>query len=154
MKGLVSFCSHSVYLYLCKPSIENKQDIPSHCSFFALVWWIWASQVAYNVRFRQSDWLHRLFVLLQLLVFCILATFTKSFDVTNGLINNTKEHSILINLKSQGDSSLQDIAVEDYRPQRIATLNARGISMTIAFSRVVLLAQYLIGKEYQKINRV
>ena len=112
------------------------------------MWWIWASQVAYNVRFRQSDWLHRFFVFLQLLVFCTLAAFTKGFDVTNGVIDNVQEQNILTQLKFQDFLSQIDIEVQNYRNDRIPTLNARGISMTIALSRVVLLAQYVIGKKY------
>ena len=55
---------------------------------------------------------------------------------------------MLTQLKLQDYLSKQDIDVKDYRKERIATLNASGISMTIAFSRIVLLAQYVIGKEY------
>ena len=77
-----------------------------------------------------------------------MAAFTKDFDVTNGIVSNAKEHNMLTQLKLQDYLSKQDIDVKDYRKERIATLNASGISMTIAFSRIVLLAQYVIGKEY------
>ena len=67
--------------------------------------------------------------------------------MTNGVANDVQKHNI---------TTFQDVLaekeVEEYRNDRILTLNFRGISMTIAFSRVVLLAQYVIGKEYKKIN--
>ena len=68
--------------------------------------------------------------------------------MTYGLVNDAKEHNVLTQLEAQNYWSKQDIDVNDYRNNRIPTLNASGISMTIAFSRVVLLAQYVIGKEY------
>ena len=68
--------------------------------------------------------------------------------MTNGVIDNVQEQNILTQLKFQDFLSQIDIEVQNYRNDRIPTLNARGISMTIALSRVVLLAQYLIGKEY------
>ena len=68
--------------------------------------------------------------------------------MTNGVIDNVQEQNILTQLKFQDFLSQIDIEVQNYRNDRIPTLNARGISMTIAFSRVVLLAQYVIGKKY------
>ena len=68
--------------------------------------------------------------------------------MTYGLVNDAKEHNVLTQLEAQNYWSKQDIDVNDYRNNRIPNLNARGISMTIAFSRIVLLAQYVIGKEY------
>lgn len=55
----------------------HRQDALSYACFFVFVWWIWVTQVAYNLRFRQVDWLHRLWVFLQLIVFGALAAFTK-----------------------------------------------------------------------------
>ena len=68
--------------------------------------------------------------------------------MTNGVIDNVQEQNILTQLKFQDFLSQIDIEVQNYRNDRIPTLNARGISMTIALSGVVLLAQYVIGKKY------
>ena len=68
--------------------------------------------------------------------------------MTNGVANDVQKHNTLARMKLQLYSSPQEVEVEQYRNNRIFTLNSRGISMTIAFSRVVLLAQYVIGKEY------
>ncbi|KAI5116985.1 hypothetical protein M0805_001594 [Coniferiporia weirii] len=124
--------------------ILHGSDVASYLSFFAMVWWVWASQVVYNVRFRQSDWLHRIFVFLQLLIFCALAAFTNNFDVTNGISNNTKQQDLITALQLEDFSSQQDIATANFRNNRLPTLNARGISLTMAFSRLVLLIQYAL----------
>ena len=68
--------------------------------------------------------------------------------MTSGVANDMQKHNITSNMMLQDDLSQQDIELGEYRSDRILTLNFRGISMTIAFSRVVLLAQYVIGKEY------
>ena len=112
------------------------------------MWWVWASQVAYNVRFRQSDWLHRLFVFLQLLVFCALAAFTNNFDITNGIVNDNKEQQLLQKVQLMDFSTMNEIAVANWRANRLPAMNARGISMTMAFSRLLLLVQYTLGSSY------
>ena len=68
--------------------------------------------------------------------------------MTYGVANDVQKHNIINTMKLQDNWSQQDVEVGAYRNDRILTLNSRGISMTIAFSRVVLLAQYVIGKEY------
>jgi hypothetical protein len=119
----------------------------SYISFFVIVWWIWASQVAYNISFRQADWLHRGFVFLQLMVFAALAAFTNDFDVTSGIASD-KNDQLLTRLKLSAGFGQSTIDAEKYRMKRLPRLNARGISITIAASRLVLLAQYLIGASY------
>ncbi|KAL5506911.1 hypothetical protein ACEPAH_6367 [Sanghuangporus vaninii] len=125
--------------------ILEASSIASYLSFFALVWWVWASQVAYNVRFRQSDWLHRIFAFFQLVVFCALAAFTNNFDVTNGIVDDSDEEKKLTDIQMADFYSAQDVAVANFRNNRLPTLNARGISLTMAFSRLLLLVQYLLA---------
>ncbi|KAL5484798.1 hypothetical protein ACEPAI_7440 [Sanghuangporus weigelae] len=125
--------------------ILEASSIASYLSFFALVWWVWASQVAYNVRFRQSDWLHRIFAFFQLVVFCALAAFTNNFDVTNGIVDDSNEAKKLADIQMADFYSAQDVAAANFRNNRLPTLNARGISLTMAFSRLLLLVQYLLA---------
>lgn len=128
---------------------HELQAVASYLSFFALVWWVWASQVAYNVRFRQSDWLHRVFVFLQLLVFCGLAAFTNNFDITNGIVNNNKEEQLLQEVELSDFATPDEISVANWRAQRLPSMNGRGISMTMAFSRLLLMTQYALGEYTQ-----
>jgi low temperature requirement protein LtrA len=114
----------------------------SYVCYFAFVWWIWVSQVAYNMRFRQADWLHRIWVFAQLAIFSALAAFTRDFDITVGLITNHDEaltDQLLAQLKNRNQ-----IAAFDLRGERLPRLNAKGLSMVMAVSRLVLLLQYVI----------
>ncbi|KAF5335607.1 hypothetical protein D9758_017258 [Tetrapyrgos nigripes] len=127
--------------------IMEAPNVWSYLSFFALVWWVWASQVAYNVRFRQSDWLHRAFIFFQVFVFCALATFTSDFDITNGISDQRKadqqvEHFEQADPFNSVTKPSQD--VQKFRENRLPTLNLRGIAMTMAWSRLLLLVQYLV----------
>ncbi|KAL5476702.1 hypothetical protein ACEPAI_2888 [Sanghuangporus weigelae] len=121
--------------------VLRGSNLTSYLCFFAMVWWVWASQVAYNVRFRQADWVHRFFVFLQLFVFCALAAFTNNFNVFSGLRQDTIDEGL--ELKFNVDSGDEALVNQVKRIRlRLPTLNARGVSIIMAFSRLVLLAQY------------
>ena len=128
--------------------IANKflvQNVLSYLSFFALVWWTWASQVAYNVRFRQDDWIHRLFAFLLLLVYAGLAAFTNSFNITSGLRTDREQQQADALMEGNSLKGKADIAASNFRNDRLPTLNARGISLFMGFGRLVLLMQYSFG---------
>ena len=97
------------------------------------------------MRFRQADILHRIWVFLQLAVFSALAAFTKDFDITNGLSPDPDqaESERLIAALVDTESTVEAIR---YREDRLPLLNARGVSMVMALSRLLLLAQYLVGE--------
>ena len=40
--------------------LTSVEDALSYVCYFMFVWWIWVAQVAYNVRFRQPDALHKI----------------------------------------------------------------------------------------------
>ncbi|KAK7448525.1 hypothetical protein VKT23_013788 [Stygiomarasmius scandens] len=127
--------------------ILETWNIASYLSFFALVWWVWASQVAYNIRFRQADWLHRMFIFFQVFVFCALAAFTNNFNITNGITDDSKEQQQISQLETSamGGSEIAKplLDVENFRDNlMLPTLNVRGISVTMACSRLLLLVQY------------
>lgn len=103
--------------------------------------------MSYNIRFRQRDWIHRIFVFLQLLVFGALAAFTNNFDITVGLSNGPDpDQTLLTQLEIQNDGfSTQDITAQQFRNDRLPIQNDRGISIVLGLSRALLLAQYLVG---------
>ena len=68
--------------------------------------------------------------------------------MTYGVANDVQKHNITNSMMPQVYSLQPDTEPGEYMNDKILTFNFRGISMTIAFSRVVLLAQYVIGKEY------
>lgn len=115
----------------------------SYVCYFVFVWWIWIAQVAYNMRFRQADWLHRIWVFIQLIVFSGLAAFTKDFNITHGLWVNPGETLTDQLLSQSGDAS--QLAELDLRIERLPRLNDKGLSTVVAASRLVLLLQYAIG---------
>jgi hypothetical protein len=101
------------------------------------------SQVAYNMKFRQADWLHRIWVFAQLIVFSGLAAFTKDFNITHALWINPEE-VLTDRLLSQSGDRIQ-LAALDIRVERLPRLNAKGLAIVIGASRLVLLLQYAIG---------
>ena len=82
---------------------------------------------------------------LQLVNFFALAAFTNNFDITNGVVDNSSDEKKLMQAQLQDFSSHSDVAASQYRSQRLPTLNARGISITMAFSRLLLMVQYVLG---------
>jgi hypothetical protein len=120
----------------------------SYLCFFILVWWIWASQVCYNLRYRQADWLHRCWIFLQLIVFSSLAAFTRDFDITNGIAADKTESAADKLLLDSGVRDQAGLVAKKFRNNRLPKLNSRGVSVTMAFSRLLLLVQYAIGKSF------
>ena len=110
--------------------------------FLGLAWWIWASQVLYNVRFRQKDWWHLIFVILQLFTFCALAAFTGGFDISQGIVPSKED------VQYQQYSRcfiVGGAGTEEARSKFISRINSVGISSALAFSRFTLLIQYFRG---------
>ena len=127
-----------------------SQSALSYVCFLGLVWWIWGSQVLYNIRFRQRDWVHRIFIVLQLLLFCGLAAYARGFDISRGIVQQNQD----------GDPELTElvaisnlyidtsVAVEEERSGYLSLVNNTGISVMIALSRLLLLIQYTRGKDF------
>ena len=123
------------------------QSALSYMCFLGLAFWVWASQVLYDIRFRQKDWLHLFFALLQLLTFCALAGFAGGFDIGQG-IRPDKDTGIIQQLQEPDEFQYidQNPNAENLRSQFIARVNGIGIAAVMAFSRVVLLIQYIRGE--------
>jgi hypothetical protein len=124
----------------------------SFVSFFVLVWWIWASQVAYNLRYRQADWIHRIWVFLQLIIFSILAAFTLDFDITNGISSPDADAANTQQSLLDSGQDQSSINASNFRDSRLPKVNAKGLAMTMAASRLLLLVQYLVGKDINLSN--
>lgn len=100
----------------------------------------------YDLRFRQRDWLHLFFALLQLLVFCALAAFAGNFDISQG-IRDGKDISVIQQLQLPEDNAsvVRNPNAENLRAVFIARVNGIGIAVVMTVSRLVLLIQYLRG---------
>jgi len=51
-----------------KHEITQEQAIASYVAFFTVLWWVWTSQMLYDVRFEVDDVIHRLFKFAQLIL--------------------------------------------------------------------------------------
>ncbi|CAE6448074.1 unnamed protein product [Rhizoctonia solani] len=115
---------------------KDAWDSVSYIAFFITAWWLWVSQVSYNINFYTDDWFHLLFVFLQLLVFGALAATTRGYDVTNYI------------LRSPGSSELETYDITTISPDRYAAehltkLSLRVITFVVALSRILLLIQHI-----------
>lgn len=93
-----------------------------------------------SMRYEPSD----MQVFVQLIVFSAMAAFTDAFDITNGIASDPTQGQIN-NLLSYGGFNKGDVSAQMFRNNRLPVLNARGISMSMGLSRMVLLIQYLAG---------
>ena len=109
------------------------------------MFWVWASQVAYNARFRQADWVQRLAVFSQLLIFCALAAYTASFDISNGIAQNNSNGQPVIFPMQEGFEQA-NVSAANLQSNRLALMNARGISLVMGVSRIPLILQYVVSK--------
>ncbi|KZT38584.1 hypothetical protein SISSUDRAFT_725330 [Sistotremastrum suecicum HHB10207 ss-3] len=109
----------------------------SFATLFPLIWWVWTSQVAYSMHFQKNDWFHRIVAFLYLLIFGALAAFTSDFDIEAGL-SRTKNNDI-----TPADITFPPDTQRN-RAERLAIDAARGVSLILALSRLVLLVQYWV----------
>ncbi|KAH7333927.1 hypothetical protein B0J17DRAFT_118509 [Rhizoctonia solani] len=122
--------------------ISGGEESLSYAVFFALVWWMWVSQVSYDIRFYSNDWFHRVLVFLQLCVFGALAAFTSKFDVTAfvGSDDGDPAQRALDNFNrvSQDQQEANELAA-----QRIPEISFFGIALVVGISRLLLFIQYI-----------
>ncbi|KEP51971.1 putative transmembrane protein [Rhizoctonia solani 123E] len=120
-------------------------DSISYIAFFITAWWLWVSQVSYNVDFYTDDWFHLFFVFLQLLIFGTLAATTRGYDVTNYILH------------SPGSSELEPYDIMTIRPDRYAAEHLTKTSLwvitfVVALSRILLLVQHIRVVIYAKLS--
>ena len=82
---------------------------------------------------------------MQLIIFSALAAFTDNFDITTGLFSDPNA-ALQNELLSELGNDHSRLAAMNFRDDRMPRVNARGISMVMALSRMLLLGQYIVGK--------
>ncbi|KAG8731656.1 hypothetical protein FRC11_003039 [Ceratobasidium sp. 423] len=122
--------------------ISGGEESISYAVFFSLVWWMWVSQVSYDIRFYSNDWFHRICVFLQLCVFGALAAFTSKFDVTAFVGSNVSDPAQQALDNFNGVSQDQQTANE-LAAQRVPEISFFGIALVLGISRVLLCIQYI-----------
>ncbi|CAE7226053.1 unnamed protein product [Rhizoctonia solani] len=111
-------------------------DSISYVVFFIIAWWMWVSQVLYNVDFYSNDWFHLVFMFLQLLVFGALAATTRGFDVSNYILHSPGSTGLRV-------YDIMTIDPERYKAERLTKVSFRVITLVVALSRAFLLIQHL-----------
>ncbi|TCD65037.1 hypothetical protein EIP91_003316 [Steccherinum ochraceum] len=123
--------------------ISDWTSLFSFVSVFFLIWWVWASQVLYHARFREKDWIHViLYFVCQLAIFMSFTAFTSNFDVEDGIAMESTDDTLDGLRHAQGWTPFAVLA-QHVRDMRIPVRSMRGISMTMALSRVMILIEYL-----------
>ena len=84
-------------------------------------------------------------VFAQLIMFCALAAFTRDFDITTGIAANPDAALADALFIQAGTEDQYGLVASRFRSNRLPQLNARGLSLTMAYSRVLLLLQYSVG---------
>jgi hypothetical protein len=90
--------------------------------------------------------MHRIFAILQFLIFATMATFTSNFNVFSGLLGGSSQTSSNPVDFQINNTDFSSIFASSLRDERLPVLNARGISVTMACSRLLLLMQYVVGE--------
>ncbi|KAJ1304851.1 hypothetical protein OPQ81_005984 [Rhizoctonia solani] len=120
-------------------------DSISYVVFFIMAWWMWVSQVLYNVDFYSNDWFHLLFMFLQLLVFGALAATTRGFDISNYILHSPGSTELHV-------YDIMTIEPERYKAERLTKISLRVITLVVALSRAFLLIQHLRVLIYAKLT--
>ncbi|KZW01127.1 hypothetical protein EXIGLDRAFT_830302 [Exidia glandulosa HHB12029] len=60
--------------------LTTKSTLWAYIVFFVLAWWLWAAQVAYNVKVKTTGKYHRAMMLAHLFIFGALSAFTANFS--------------------------------------------------------------------------
>jgi hypothetical protein len=78
-------------------------------------------------------------------VFSALAAFTRDFNITTGTFQSA-DAALVDELLAQAGEGRNGLAASHFRlDNRLPLLNARGLSVTMALSRLLLLLQYVVG---------
>ncbi|KAJ1303927.1 hypothetical protein OPQ81_008338 [Rhizoctonia solani] len=123
-------------------AISGGEESLSYAVFFSMVWWMWVSQVSYDIRFYSNDWFHRICVFLQLCVFGALAAFTSKFDVTAFVGSNENDPAQQALDNFNGVTRDQQLANER-AALRVPEVSFFGIALVVGISRVLLCLQYV-----------
>ncbi|KZO92558.1 hypothetical protein CALVIDRAFT_601376 [Calocera viscosa TUFC12733] len=107
--------------------VSSPESILTYFSYIVLIWWVWASQTLYDVRFQANDWIHRLFKFLQLAAFAFVGITSQAFDPENVL--------------PPSDDLLSDPTVAGAMQQGATAF--KGVAAAYGLSRLLCGIQYL-----------
>ncbi|KAG8792257.1 hypothetical protein FRC12_006640 [Ceratobasidium sp. 428] len=117
---------------------KSPGDTVSYIAFFTAMWWIWTSQVFYAIDFYMDDWFHLICIFFHVIIFGLLATFTRGLDVFTYILHSPGSPT----WESYDDDT---ITPELYAARRLTKKSFEFVAIVVAVSRVLLLVQHIIG---------
>ncbi|KAH8926265.1 hypothetical protein BT69DRAFT_1331458 [Atractiella rhizophila] len=119
--------------------LESPKSLVSYSGYFLVIWWIWNSQILYDIKYQTSDILCRIIKIYQLVLFATLGSYTENVDLTFPLSSDVTPQEI----EASGWETLQEAQVE-VDAKDADTKNAlQALAIVYIISRVVLVLQYL-----------
>ncbi|KZW01121.1 hypothetical protein EXIGLDRAFT_830298 [Exidia glandulosa HHB12029] len=67
--------------------LTTPSTLQAYIVFFVLAWWLWVTQVLYNVKYHTDDWFHRGIMLSHLFIFGALSAFTANFSLLSPVVD-------------------------------------------------------------------
>ncbi|WWD06143.1 hypothetical protein V865_004228 [Kwoniella europaea PYCC6329] len=110
--------------------LNQPSAIPVFLSYYAIICWVWTSQVHYDIRYQALDGWHRAAKAIQIMTFVYMGA--ASGDWNPGLIRNDEDH---LATKSNIRASEHRTANESFKT----------VLASFVISRVFLACQYLIA---------
>ncbi|WWC85579.1 uncharacterized protein L201_000443 [Kwoniella dendrophila CBS 6074] len=110
--------------------LNEPSAIPVFLSYYAIICWVWTSQVHYDIRYQALDGWHRASKAIQIITFVYMGA--ASGDWNPGLIRNDEPH---LATKSNTRASAHRTANESFKT----------VLTSFAISRIYLASQYLLS---------
>lgn len=90
--------------------------------------------------------MHSIFAIFQFAVFGAMATFASNFNIFFGSLSGDSQAPVNPVQFQINNTDFSSVFASTLRKERLPVINARGISMVMACSRLLLLIQYLVGQ--------
>ena len=133
------FLIAALQIFSNERALVSGESFASFIAFFTILWTLWASQAIYDLRFRTGhDIISLLFLLVQLVVFGILASNAAAFNVALGLAEESEKTIVQGALQWVQPIKQEIISTND----RYDAL--RWISAAYAVSRLTMAFRYAI----------
>ncbi|KAH8930755.1 hypothetical protein BT69DRAFT_1345062, partial [Atractiella rhizophila] len=116
--------------------LAQKVQLASYTGFFVVIWWVWTSQILYDVRYQTSDIFHRLVKVAQLLIFSTFAAYSGYLELSYGIAANGADLDGLSH-DEELSRKIQDAAEGSQKKKSL-----QAFALTYIVSRGLLSIQY------------
>ncbi|KAH8923478.1 hypothetical protein BT69DRAFT_1333822 [Atractiella rhizophila] len=119
--------------------LSTTSDLANYSGYFLTIWWIWNSQILYDIKYQTSDILCRIVKVYQLVLFATLGSYAANVDLTFPLSSDVSPQDIA----ASGWETLQEAQVEVEGKNADTKAALQALAMVYIVSRAVLILQYL-----------